>query len=473
MQAFDSFVVFAEMRTGSNFLEANLNALDGVTCHGEAFNPHFIGYPKIDRLLGMDARTRDADPKALLARMRAAPGINGFRYFKDHDPRVFDLVVPDRRCAKIVLTRNPLESYVSWKIAKATGQWKMTNMAHQKVSRPRFDAVEFERHVSAAQAVQRKLMQALQHSGQTAFYVDYEDLQDVEVMNGLAAWLGVEARLDGLDTKLKKQNPSSIRDKVSNPQEMEAALARPDRFNLHRTPNFEPRRGPGVPGWVAAAKAPLLYMPIRSGPGEVIEAWLAGIDGVGVDGLRRSFNQNTLRQWLRGHTPHRAFTVLRHPVARAHVAFCDRILYTGKGSYPKLRHTLRNRYSLPIPEGDTGPDYDDAAHRTAFLAFVHFLKGNLSGQSAIRVDGAWTSQTVALQSMSDFAIPDLILREDQLLEDLAVLAAQVGLEQMPSLPEVTDGHAARLGVIYDAEIEAAVRDTYSRDYEAFGFADWR
>ncbi len=42
---FDYFVVFAEMRTGSNFLEANLNAFAGLTCHGEAFNPHFIGYP--------------------------------------------------------------------------------------------------------------------------------------------------------------------------------------------------------------------------------------------------------------------------------------------------------------------------------------------------------------------------------------------------------------------------------------------
>ena len=31
MPRFTSFVVFAEMRTGSNLLEANLNALPGVT----------------------------------------------------------------------------------------------------------------------------------------------------------------------------------------------------------------------------------------------------------------------------------------------------------------------------------------------------------------------------------------------------------------------------------------------------------
>ncbi len=51
-EKFDSFVVFAEMRTGSNFLEANLNAFEGISCHGEAFNPFFMGYPKSEPILG-------------------------------------------------------------------------------------------------------------------------------------------------------------------------------------------------------------------------------------------------------------------------------------------------------------------------------------------------------------------------------------------------------------------------------------
>ena len=66
MPDFDSFVVLAEMRTGSNFLESNLNALNGVTCHGEAFNPHFIGSPKDAPILGVDRAVRDAAPLDLL-----------------------------------------------------------------------------------------------------------------------------------------------------------------------------------------------------------------------------------------------------------------------------------------------------------------------------------------------------------------------------------------------------------------------
>ena len=43
MGGFSSFVLLGGMRTGSNYLEANLNALPGLHCLGELFNPHFFG----------------------------------------------------------------------------------------------------------------------------------------------------------------------------------------------------------------------------------------------------------------------------------------------------------------------------------------------------------------------------------------------------------------------------------------------
>ncbi|MBL9057999.1 MAG: nodulation protein NodH, partial [Rhodobacteraceae bacterium] len=62
---FSSFVIFAEMRTGSNFLEANLNAIPGVKCHGEAFNPYFIGGEGKQEMLGVTIEQRGADPRSL------------------------------------------------------------------------------------------------------------------------------------------------------------------------------------------------------------------------------------------------------------------------------------------------------------------------------------------------------------------------------------------------------------------------
>jgi hypothetical protein len=475
MSRFDYFVVFAEMRTGSNFLEANINSFDGLTCHGEAFNPHFVGFPNVDNILGVTRDMREADPAGLVTTIKEkTPGMGGFRFFNDHDPRALDVILPDPRCAKIILTRNPIDSYVSWKIAKATGQWKLTNVKHARSQQVKFDAAEFERHMADLQAFQVRLLNTLQKSGQTAFYVAYEDLQDVDVMNGLAAFLGTDSRIEGLDKKLKRQNPEPLENKVLNFDAMSDVLSRMDRFNLNRTPNFEPRRGPNVPTYIAAPRAPLLYLPLKSGPVEIVSDWLSQLDDGGE--VLTKFSQKTLRQWKAAYTDHRSFTVLRHPLARAHSAFCDRILSMKNDSFPEVRESLRKQFNVPIPKFDPfrDPDggYDDAAHKVAFLAFLAFLKKNLSGQTSLRVDPAWATQLSLLQGMTDFTLPDLIMREDRIGHDLAILAAHIGRETMPGVPEVTDSHAARLVAVYDAEVESAARDAYQRDYVAFGFGDW-
>lgn len=299
---FTSFVVFAEMRTGSNFLESNLNALDGVACLGEVFNPHFIGYPKSDNVLGVSLDDRLADPLPLLEKIKQTPDqISGFRFFHDHDPRVINPILDDDSCAKIILTRNPADSYVSWKIAQATNQWKLTNPTRRKEALAHFDPVEFENHLGDLQAFQIRLLNRLQTSGQTAFYIAYEDLHDLDVINGLAKWLGIAARLDALDDALKRQNPEPMSDKVDNFDQMDASMARLDRFNLHRTPNFEPRRGPVIPTYIACAKSPLLFQPVAGGPNSAVADWMAALDDVETDDLLNSFDQKSLRQWKRQH----------------------------------------------------------------------------------------------------------------------------------------------------------------------------
>jgi len=473
MSGFDDFIVFAEMRTGSNLLEANLHAMEGMACHGEAFNSHFLGYPATTEILGVTQDMRDADPKRLLREIRRQPGtMGGFRYFHDHDPRILDKCLDDPRCAKIVLTRNPLDSYVSWKIAQETGQWKLTDAKSRKDGRASFDGAEFEAHVQALQDFQVMLLNRLQTSGQAAFYIAYEDLQSVEVMNGLARYLGVPPSLEALDKNLKKQNPSPLDSKVRNPGEMSAALSRLDRFNLTRTPNFEPRRGPAVPTYVIAAQAPLLFMPIKAGPEDAVQDWLAALDGVSREALGLRPSQNALRQWMRNAGQHRSFTVLRHPVLRAHHAFCKHILSTGPGSFEALRATMIRRYKLPVPADMPDDAYDLQAHRTAFADFLTFLKGNLAGQTAIRVDGAWCSQAQAMAGFAEFAPPDMIIREDRMAEDLPYLAGQLGLEA-PEVPVSPPDMPFTLDQIYDAEIEALSRDVYARDYLMFGFGDWR
>lgn len=447
--------MFAEMRTGSNFLEANLNALDGVTCLGELFNPFFIGKKDQTEMFGVTLAKREADPAALLAAARAqVPGLVGFRWFHDHDPRVFDAVMADRRCAKIVLTRNPVESYVSWKIAQATGQWKLTNPKNLKQAKARFDGPEFEAHLDAIQGFQLRLLNGLQVSGQTAFYLDYEDIQDVAVLNGLAAFLGVAARLDAVDQSLTVQNPEPLADKVTNPAAMEQALARLDRFNLSRTPNFEPRRAAGIPGFVASATAPLLYMPVKGGPeGRVLE-WLESMGA-----LERDFVQKSLRQWKRAHPGHRAFTVVRHPVDRAWAAFREA---QGPGLAQEQRNVIARVHGVVwAKEGYSSAEEE----RAAFVAFLRFLKRNIAGQTGFRTAAGWATQSAVLQGFALFHGPDAVLREDRLAEGLEWLCAEVGVPMPPLRAPDTTG----VERVLDDAVEEAARDAYQRDYMGFGF----
>ncbi len=470
---FDYFVVFADMRTGSNLLESHINSFAGFECFGEAFNPNFIGYPNETELLGITAEMREADPFLVIDKIKSnGPALGGFRYFHDHDPRVLEPCVDDPRCAKIILTRNPVDSYVSLKIARETGQWKLTNVKRRKDSKIMFDADEFERYFNRLQEFQQVLKSRLQAAGQTAFYLTYEDLHSLEMINGLSRYLGSDELLDRLDARLKKQNPGGLKDKVSNFADMQTALMGFDRFDISRTPNLEPRRGPAVPGFVLAAKAPLLYMPIQSGPVDEVGAWMAGLDDANQGGVLTGLTQQALRQWKQQHPGHRSFTVLSHPVARAHRAFCDKILQTGPGSYSAIRKRLRNFYKLPLPGRLPDAEYDLDAHQQAFVAFLEFLRANLAGQTSVRVDAHWATQTAILQGMAQFCLPDEIIREPDMAESLPALAHGIGIENAtpPQIP--AEDRPFALKDIYNDRIEALAKSIYQRDYLMFGFQSW-
>lgn len=103
-----------------------------------------------------------------------------------------------------------------------------------------------------------------------------------------------------------------------------------------------------MPRYIAAPHAPLLFMPISTGPEEAVRNWLAAVDDSALDALQTGFNQKSLRQWKRDHLGHCTFTVVRHPALRLLDGFCSKILAKGPGSYNKIRHTLRRSHKLPI-----------------------------------------------------------------------------------------------------------------------------
>lgn len=473
---FTHFVIFAEMRTGSNFLEQNVNQFDDLECYGELYNPHFISGPNKPDLFGYGLREREKDPEGLLTKLiEADPAvIPGFRFFNDHDPRILKKCLNDPACAKVILTRNVLDSYVSRKIAAATNQWKLTNIKHQKSAQITFDLAEFEQHLDQTQDFQLAVLNGLQTTGQTAFYINYDDIHSLEVLNGLARFLGSTHQATHLKKNLKRQNPEPLKTKVENFDEMVAGLQTLDFLNLSRAPTFEPRRGAGVPQFVASDQARLLYIPVQGGPVRQVTTWLAAHQPKGEAGLTVGFNQKSLRKWREDHQGFQSFTVIRHPVARAYHTFCQNILPPPNGQMKDIRETLRREYGVAVPEdGKVSEPYGAAEHKAAFLAFLKFVKANLSDQTSVKVDASWASQTAILEAAAGITIPMHIVPEAMLEKSLSYIEDLQGLKHHLPDPDAIETAPFDLAGVYDQAIEDRVRDIYTRDYLNFGFSDWR
>ena len=460
MTQFRRFVIFAGMRTGSNLLEATLNGIRRVTCFGEAFNPYMMGWPDKDELRGVTMAERDADPMRLLAVLWDKPEhLPGFRYFHDHDPRVFDAIMQDRECAKIILTRNPLDSYVSTKIAWATNQWKLNETETPQPAAISFDGVEFREGLDAADAFMSRVLHGLQASGQAAFWLNYDDLRDADVMTGLLHWMG-RTDLERVEcaTDQVPQNPRELSEKVENFDEMQAELVRIDPFQTGRIPTFEPRRGPAVPSVESIeAGRGVLFWPVRGGPSRVVRAWMEALGPVGGD-----FTQNSLRQWKRTHSGHRSFTVLRHPLRRAWAAF-EVLLYGGNAD---LRDLMRRVHRVALPAEGEIIGLSETDQAALFEAFLAFLRRNLNGQTTLAVLPIWATQTEVLAGFSRFSPPDLVLREESLARDLRWLAQSAGIGETPE-PVAEE----MPGFLSDKALRKAAKAAYLRDYISFGFED--
>ena len=147
--------------------------------------------------------------------------------------------------------------------------------------------------------------------------------------------------------------------------------------SLDLAPDFEPRRFAAVPTYIIESKTPLIFLPIRGSAETTVTTWMAKLDHVAENALQSQFSQKNLRQWKRANKGHRSFSVVCHPLVRAHRTFCAHILGVGPRPYTAIRRTLVKRYGVPIPLEGLDESYDLAMHRAGFAAFLTFLKSNL------------------------------------------------------------------------------------------------
>lgn len=466
---FDYFVLLAEMRTGSNVLEANLNMFQDLHCHGEAFNTYFIGDPEWPDLFGLTLQDRNRDPDALLAAVRGSDGLNGFRFFHDHEPRILDTILHDPRCAKIILTRNPLDSYVSYLIARETDQWWLGDVRDKIEKKVMFDPEEFESIVRRQQGFQSVVARALQVTGQSAFHIAYENVNDLEVLNGAMKWLGGAEELHETSSKFLRQNPGGIEEKLLNPEAIEEGIARIDRLNIGRMPMYETQQDRKLFPVRACRSLPVAFVQLYGRADTDMFGWMRQIDGDQFDTLRFDFTPQTWRDWLSDHPRRVLFTVAQHPLRRAHDVYMLRVV---TGELWHVRNLLRDVFNAPMPEPDALSEYDIDTHRQCFAAYLKFVASSHAGQMRASVEPFWASQSRLIEAITAQTPLDHILREARLEQDLPQLGQALGVD----LPEFTvpepDHVDGLLESIYDHDLEGLARIAYGIDYVRLGYGDW-
>lgn len=474
--------IFGAMRTGSNLLERSIATLSDTACFGEAFNPGFIGEPRGYEIPGWDVARRDGDPLGFLDALRAEAGsrMAVFRIFQDHNSTVADHALADPECCRIVLTRDPVESFVSLEIARETGQWLLKNPRRRMAARVAFDPRRFTAYRERLAAFYAGIDARLARAGTTALRLDYDALGAPGTAEQVARHLGSIDPATG-PADILRQNPGALAEKVTNYAEMCAFLGRmpeavpePDSAlvgpgDLLVPPNMALA---AVPLWGAGYRAAvsLLYRYERRfhdgpsiGHGQLMELAETGAlfpvpedlpDGCGV------------------------FAIHCHPAERLHGLFVEELF----GAHWQTS-VLRQRIAATLGDLPSPRDLSGAAvlpetlHRAAFGAFLDLIEAATRGDGPVPMRPAFAAQATLLDACAGTASLDAVFALDTLAEAEAWMAARTGLPGLPA-KHVADvatwarGTPRALDNVRTEAISARIRALHGADFARFGYGDW-
>lgn len=229
------FVVLSFARTGSNFLIEMLNFHPNLKCHGELFAPKGIYYRGNYRWLNKRSdfwtKLRDWFPLCSLRFFQfslLSSRVVGFKLFDEHSQWVRQFVLSREETKKILLLRrNFLRAEISLQIAKKTDAWVQfsNNQEREKIV---FDVVGFWEHLGSVRKFEEEVEEFLKSTGQSYVKLFYEDINGADLgkkMMEIVRFLGLDVyEFQEKQVRLRKQNPHSIRELVTNYEEIEASL---------------------------------------------------------------------------------------------------------------------------------------------------------------------------------------------------------------------------------------------------------
>ena len=482
-QRFDYFVIIGAMRTGSNLLERSLQHFDDLACYGEVYNPDFVGFHEVEKSFDISVKERDRNPLDFLQVMQKDAGqkLAGFRIFPDHNPTILQHCLQLERCGKIVLRRNPLDSFVSLKLAEKTDQWRMGDLHTKVEAKVHFDPLEFEHYLQTLRLFYDGVNRELQVAGQTAMQVDFDDLQNVDAVNGIAQFLGSTKKITKFKFRSSKQNANALVEKVENFKEIENfrnPILNMDRAQFEYS---EPKTTRATKNLYLGSNIELAYLPTRNSAPDPIVAWMSVLDPKN-ETPKSGLSKRAVNEWFNEAGLKFCFADLEHPVERAYNAFCDLFLLPGSDRYAGIRATLGKRYGLDLLAGEfkgsisrnelEKAGYSIEKHKSNFQKFLRFLKASLQDQALYQPKPEFCSQTEQLSAYAEWAVPHFVALPHTRQAVFGALIEAMGLN-VASLPKQAErDDIFGLDEIYDLKIENLTRKAYSRDYRNFGFLDY-
>lgn len=218
-----AFLLVGMMRSGSNFLERQLNLLPDVRCHGELFNPVFIGFSHeaAGRPAGFsrdNPAARNADEEGFVRQVDQACDrpVLGLRLFLDHSPTMTARLLHDPQVAKVVLSRNLLEAYLSLETARETGVWLTTEAAQAPPKPVKVDINKLVSFSLRQSLYYNDIQTVLHQTGQRYLQIDYSEIKRLDKLNELARFIGSRHQLDAVVEPIQKQNPGPLQERVAD-----------------------------------------------------------------------------------------------------------------------------------------------------------------------------------------------------------------------------------------------------------------
>lgn len=242
----NKFVIYCFPRTGSYHLTSLLDSCSDVSCYGELFKPGVIELPAERRRMVKAGGPvqRDKHPLDFIEKVRLSGSkkIFGFKVFQQHVKRVPKLKTLFGRISwkKVILYREPVETYASVLRAQATNIWTLKEDASvdpEKLNvKVTFTPESWKRFRSSYSTFLRNCARIAERPG--TFVIRYDQLNDPGCLAELLRFLGSEESVASLTSRFKKQYSGTVADSFLNWSELQGALASEPSFPEPPPPTF-------------------------------------------------------------------------------------------------------------------------------------------------------------------------------------------------------------------------------------------